>query len=58
MIYQEMFSGKYYKKIETGTLHSEGMSLWQPVIKILWFYIEDKRKRRFWLEDWSFRKVK
>ena len=51
-------NGRYFKKIDTDGVRFDGMYLWQPMIKILWFYIPDKRRERFWLDDWGFEGVK
>lgn len=51
-------NGKYFRKVDTGRVRFDGMLLWQPMIKILWFYIPDRRKKRFWLDDFGFERVK
>lgn len=58
MIYRDTYWGEYFKKIDTGIGNFDGMFLWQPMIKILWFYIPDIRKEAFWLDDYGFEKVK
>lgn len=51
-------NGKYFRKIETGLGAYKGMSLWQPMIKIFWFYIPNLRKQKFWLDNYGFEGVK
>ena len=51
-------NGRYYKKVMKGHNGFDGLFLWQPMIKILWFYIPNKRRRRFWLDDWGFEGVR
>lgn len=51
-------NGRYFRKVDTNGVRFDGMFLWQPMIKILWFYIPDKRRGRFWLDDFGFEGVK
>lgn len=51
-------NGRYFRKVDTNGVRFDGMFLWQPMIKILWLYIPDKRRGRFWLDDWGFEGVK
>ena len=55
MIYRN--DGCYYKKIKVGTGIYNGMYLWKPVKKFLWFWVEDKSKSEFWLDDFGFEKI-
>ena len=47
-------NGRYYKKVQAMTGRFYGMYLWQPMKKVLWFYIPDYKKDSFILDDDGF----
>lgn len=49
--------GSYYKKAQTGKGRFRGMFLWKPVKKFLFFWIPDRTRRSFWLDDYGFEKA-
>ena len=49
--------GKYYKRIRACSGRFEGMFEWQPLVKILLFYIPDFTKERFILDDYGFESI-
>lgn len=49
--------GKYYKKLRAGEGRFQGMFLWQPMKKVLFFYVPDRSQKSFWLDDYGFEKV-
>ena len=53
---KECSSLRLYRKISIGTGRFTGMYLWQPVKKILFFYIPDRKREPFWLDDSTFEK--
>lgn len=50
--------GRYYKRLKACKGRFRGMYEWQPMKKVLWFYVEDKSKERFLLDDSTFTKAK
>ena len=51
-------NGRYFRKIMKGHGGFDGWFLWQPMIKILWFYIPNRRREAFWLDDFGFEGVR
>ena len=56
-LYRDVYTGKWFKKIETGTGRFRGMSLWQPMKKGWFSYVPDRAKESFWYDTCSFVKV-
>lgn len=50
--------GKYYKQVKACHGRYEGMYLWQPMKKVLFFFVPDKKKEPFILDDGGFRRIK
>jgi hypothetical protein len=49
--------GRYFKIIREGDGYYDGLFLWQPMKKILLFYIPDRPALRLWLYEFGFVKV-
>lgn len=49
--------GNYYKKIRKCKGRFKGMYEWQPVKKVWIFFVKDKTKRKFILDDYGFIKL-
>lgn len=57
-MYREITTGRLFKKVKRGKGRFAGMFLWQPLKKVGFFYIPDKNKERFWLDDYGFEKIR
>ena len=56
-LYRDTETGRIFKKVRAGTGRFSGMFLWQPMKKVLFFYVSDKSLSPFWLDDCGFVKV-
>ena len=56
-MYRETTTGRLFRKVRRGKGRFAGMFLWQPLKKVGIFYVSDKSKERFWLDNYGFEKV-
>lgn len=50
--------GRYYKKIRVGEGRFGGMYLWQPMKKVLFFFLPVRTEKCFWLDDYGFERIR
>ena len=48
------YEGEFYRLLRGGSGRSQGLYLWQPMKKALFFFVRDRARKSFWLDACGF----